>query len=179
MPDKNHYEFMRLGRSASLEEIEHQYHELLYQYHPDRNSGDEDKAVDRTVALVTAYRVLSDPLQRKKYDFRIANPLILTAETKGMKLLKSKEKKEAEAKFSEGVKLQENGESAKAVDAFKAALKLEADFPEASYNLALIGALLGNANFAVDVIQRAGKSAAEDANLARLKKNIYATYMSV
>jgi DnaJ-class molecular chaperone len=179
MPEKNHYEVIRLPRSASPEEIEHQYHELLYQYHPDRNSGDEEKAVDKTIALVNAYRVLSDPPQRKRYDFRIANPLILEAQTKGMKMLKSKEKKDAEAKFSEGVKLQAEGESAKAVEAFKLALKLEPDFPEASYNLGLIGALLGNHNFTLDVVSRALKTSPDEPNLLRLRKSTMSTFMSV
>jgi DnaJ-class molecular chaperone len=176
MPEKNHYEVMRLPRSASTEEVEHQYHELLYQYHPDRNQGDEEKAVERTIALVNAYRVLSEPAERKKYDFKVGNPLIEEAETKGMKLLKSKEKKEAEARFAEGVAFYNGAENAKAVEAFKAALKLEPAYPEASYNLALIGALLGNANFAQDVIARGLKAAPEDANLLRLRKNVGAAF---
>lgn len=179
MPEKNHYEFMRLPRSASAEEIEHQYHELLYQYHPDRNGGDEDKAVERTIALVAAYRALSDPAQRRLYDFRISNPLIESAQVKGIKLLKSKEKKEAEIKFADGVRWYNDGDNAKAVEAFKAALKLEADFPEASYNLALIGALLGNHNFALEVVGRAMKASPDDAPLLRLRKSTLATFMSV
>jgi DnaJ-class molecular chaperone len=178
MPEKNHYEIMRLPRSASLEEVEHQYHELLYQFHPDRNQGEEEKAVDKTIALVTAYRLLSDPAQRKRYDFVISNPLIEAAQTKGMKLLKSKEKKDAELKFGEGVKQHQDKEPAKAVEAFKAALKLEPDFPEASHNLALLGAILGNHNFALDVIARALKSSPEDPNLLRLRKSVTATFMS-
>ena len=179
MPEKNHYEVMRLARSANQEELDHQYHELLYQYHPDRNQGDEDKAVDRTIALVNAYRTLSDPAERRRYDFRISNPLIEEAQTKGMKLLKSKEKKEAEAKFGEGVKLFMDGENAKAVEAFKAALKLEPDFPEASHNLALIGALLGNHNFTLDVVARALKANPEDTALLRLRKSTMSTFMNV
>ena len=178
MPEKNHYELMRLPRSASPDEIDHQYHELLYQYHPDRNSGDEDKAVDRTIALVNAYRALSDPAGRRRYDFVISNPMIESAQTKGMKLLKSKEKKEAEQKFAEGVKFYLDGENAKAVEAFKAALKLEPDFPEATYNLALIGAILGNHNFTLDVIARALKSSPEEPSLLKLRKSTMATFMS-
>lgn len=179
MPEKNHYEIMRLPRSASETEIEHQYHELLYQYHPDRNQGDEDKAVDRTIALVNAYRALSDREGRRRYDFLISNPMIESALTKGMKLLKSKEKKEAEMKFAEGVKFYQDGENAKSVESFKAALKLEPDFPEASHNLALIGAILGNHNFALDVIARGLKGSPEDPALLRLRKSVMATFMSV
>jgi len=70
-------------------------------------------------------------------------------------------------------------ESAKAVEAFKASLKLEPDFPEASYNLALLGALLGNQHFSLDVIARALKAAPEDANLLRLRKNLHTMFTSL
>ena len=178
MLEKNHYEIMRLTRSASQDEIDAQYHELLYQHHPDRNPGDEERSVEKTIALVNAYRTLSEPVERKRYDFRVTNPLIDQAQTKGMKLLKSKEKKDAEAAFSEGVKQMKDGENAKAVEAFKSALKLEPDFPEASYNLALLGAMLNNHIFSIDVISRALKGSPEDANLLRLRKSINSTFMS-
>ena len=179
MPEKNHYEVMRLTRSASQEEIDQQYHELLYQFHPDRNHGDDEAAVEKTIALVHAYRELSDAGLRKRYDFKIINTPIDEAQTKGIKLLKSKEKKEAELRFAEGFKLMIAEDNAKAVEAFKGALKLEADFPEASYNLALLGALLGNPNFSMDVIARALKLRPEDSNLLRVRKNIMATFMSI
>jgi curved DNA-binding protein CbpA len=176
--EKNHYEVLRLTRSASQEEIDAQFHELLYQHHPDRNPGEEERSVERTIALVKAHRALSDAAERKRYDFKITNPPVEEAQTKGMKLLKSKDKKEAEALFAEGVRQLKEGENAKAVEAFKAALRLEPDFPEASYNLALLGSLLGNQNFAMDVIARALKIAPEDASLLRLRKNIHYTFMS-
>jgi len=46
-----------------------------------------------------------------------------------MKLLKAKHKKEAEQLFAEGVRQMQEEESAKAVEAFKASLKLRAGFP--------------------------------------------------
>jgi curved DNA-binding protein CbpA len=177
MPERNHYEVIRLPRSASQEEIDAQYHELLYQYHPDRNQGDEERAVERTIALVQAYRALSDTTERRRYDFKITNPPIEEAQVKGLKLLKSKEKKEAEAKFSEGVAQMNLGEYVKAADCFKAAVKLESDFPEACYNLSLIGALLGNQNFALDALGRGLKSRPEDPNLLRLRKSLSGLFM--
>jgi Flp pilus assembly protein TadD len=100
------------------------------------------------------------------------------AQVKGMKLLKSKDKKEAEAQFAQGVALLKDEEMNKAVEAFKAALKLEPEFPEAFYNLAVLGALLDNQNFAVDAVSRGLKIAPEDAGLLRLKKSIHNLFMS-
>jgi len=39
MAEKNHYEILRLTRSASQDEIDSQYHELLYQHHPTAIQG--------------------------------------------------------------------------------------------------------------------------------------------
>lgn len=171
--ERTHYEVLRVPKNATQDELDAQYHQLLYQVHPDHNPGDEDKSVEKTIALVNAYRALSDPEERKKYDFKMGNPMIEEGATKGIKLLKSKEKKEAEARFAEGAGLLKAGDYPKAVEAFKAALKLEPDFPGAAYNLALIGALLNNTNFSFDVLSRALKLSPEDADLLRLRKNIH------
>lgn len=173
MPDKNYYEVLQLVRSATQAEIDAQYHEFLFQYHPDRNPGDEERAVEKTIALVKAYHTLSDSQARKLYDFRIGNPIIGQAQTKGLKLLKSKEKKEAEALFAEGVRLVDDGQDMKAIEAFKAGLKLEPNFPEAAHNLALLGSLMNNQHFAIDVIARTLALAPEDTALLRLRKNIH------
>lgn len=172
MPEKSHYELLKVARGANLEEIEHHYHEALYQHHPDRNQGDEDGAMERTIALVTAFKVLSDPVERRKYDFQIGFQPLEEGQTKGLKLLKSKEKKEAELKFAEGLRSARAGDNARAVEAYKSALKLEPDFPEASHNLALLGALLGNATFAADVIARALKLSPEHPDLLKLRKGV-------
>jgi curved DNA-binding protein CbpA len=176
VPDKNHYEVLRLARTATQADIDAQYHEFLFQFHPDRNPGDEERSVEKTIALVDAYHTLSDPQARKLYDFRIINPLIEQAQVKGMKLLKSKEKKEAEALFIQGVRLANDELDMKAVEAFKAALKLEPNFPEAAHNLALLGALMGNQNFSVEIIARALAATPEDPALLRLRKNIHSTF---
>lgn len=178
MPDRNHYEVLGVSRSASDEEIHAHYLEKLHQVHPDRNAGDEDAAHERTIEVVNAYRVLSDPQQRKVYDFRSLNPFQLMGETPGLRMLLSKERKEAESRFVEGARCLRADEFAKAVEHFKAAVKLEPAFGAASYNLALLGALLGNAHFALDVLARAIQADPKDPALPRLRKAVTSTFLS-
>ena len=75
--------------------------------------------------------------------------------------------------------LARDGEWMKAAESFKAALKSEEDFAEASYNLALMGAFLNNGNFALDVIARALKQNPSHEGLARLRKGVSALFMGV
>ncbi len=63
------------------------------------------------------------------------------------------------------------------MEAFKAALKLEPGFSAASYNLALLGAHLGNPNFSLDILAKAIQSDPKDALLPKLRKAITATFM--
>ncbi len=179
MPEKNYYELLRVSRQSNQDELDEHYHQMLYQVHPDHNPGDEEKSNERFIALVKAYKTLSDPVQRKRYDFRMANPLIEEGETKGIKLLKSKDKKEAEARFIDGVKLARRNEWVKAAEVFRAALKLEADFAEASYNLALVGAILENGNFSLEVLARGLKANPANEALLRLRKGVSALFLSV
>ncbi len=178
MPEKNYYEILKVSRNASIEDIEQHYRAVLYQVHPDHNH-DDDASVDATIELVEAFRVLSDPKARKLYDFKIMCPMLTEGDIKGVKLLKSKEKKEAEQRFAEGVRAFEAGDLPKAVEAFKVALKLEPDYPEASYDLALLGTQLGNAHFALEVLGRAIKLRADDARLLKLRKSVTETYLNV
>lgn len=177
MAERNHYEVLGVSKSASADDIHAHYLEKLHQVHPDRNAGDEDAAHERTIEVVLAYRTLSDPEARKRYDFKAGNPFVMEAETAGVKLLKSQARKDADLRFAEGARFVKAEDFPKAVEAFKAALKLEPAFSAASYNLALLGALLGNANFALDVLHRAVQADAKDAGLQRLRKSVHSTFL--
>lgn len=177
MPERNYYEVLGVSKSASVDEVHAHYLEKLHQVHPDRNAGDEDGAHERTIEVVNAYRTLSDPEARKRYDFRALNLYITEAETAGVKLLKGKERKEADLRFAEGVRLIKSDDLPKAVECFKAAIKLDPVFSAASYNLALLGANLGNANFSLDVLHRAIKADEKDPALQRLRKSIHTTFL--
>ncbi len=177
MAERNHYEVLGVGKSADGDEIHAHYLEKLHQVHPDRNPDDEDGAHERTIEVVNAYRTLSDPEARKRYDFRSGNPFILEAETGGVKLLKPQARKDADLRFAEGVRAIKADDLPKAVELIKAALKLEPAFSAASYNLALLGALLGNHNFSLDVLHRAIQADPKDPGLQRLRRSIHSTFM--
>jgi DnaJ-class molecular chaperone len=178
VPERNYYEVLGLGRSATPEEIHAHYLEKLQQVHPDRNSGDEDGAHERTIEVVNAYRVLSDPQARRLYDFRMLNPFRSDGELPGVKMLKSRERKEAEQRFAEGLGHVRREDFAKAVESFKAALKLEPAYSAAAYNLALLGALLGNPPFALEVLHRSIQADPKDTALQKLYKSIQAAFMA-
>ena len=179
MADRNYYEVLGVGKMASVEDVQSHYLHKIHEVHPDRNPGDEERATDRTIELVNAYRTLSDPPARKLYDFKMLNPMLLEGETAGVKLLKGKDKKEAEQRFAEGVRFLRLDDQPKAVEAFKAAVKLDPTFSAASYNLALLGALLGNANFALDILSKAIQADQKDPLLPKLRKAITSTFMQV
>jgi curved DNA-binding protein CbpA len=179
VPERNHYEVLGLSKTASAEELHNHYLEKLHQVHPDMNAGDEEAAHERTIEVVNAYRTLSDPEARKRYDFRTGNPFLTDGQTPGLRVILSKERKEAEARFGEGVRCVRSEDFPKAVEHFKAALKQEPAFAAASYNLALLGALLGNANFALDVLAKAIQADPKDAALPKLRKAVHATFLSV
>ena len=179
MPERNHYEVLGVSRSATADEIHAHYLDKLHQVHPDRNAGDEEAAHERTIEVVGAYRTLSDPGARRLYDFKTGNLFLTAGETPGQRMLLSRERKEAEARFAEGARLLRADELAKAAEPLKAALKLEPAFGAASHNLALLGALLGNTPFALDVLAKGLQADPKDEALLRLRKAIHATFLSV
>ncbi len=64
-PDHDYYETLQVDRKADQEMIERAYRLLAKRYHPDnRETGDAEKFD----FIVTAYRVLSDPKERERYD---------------------------------------------------------------------------------------------------------------
>lgn len=64
---KNYYQILGVKRNASQEEIKKAYRILAKKYHPDVN---EDKEETKKIfqEITVAYKVLSDPEERKKYN---------------------------------------------------------------------------------------------------------------
>jgi hypothetical protein len=62
-----YYDILDLDRDATPEELKEAYHRLAREYHPDVASKDEEVA-QKFAAISEAYRVLSDPQQRYRYD---------------------------------------------------------------------------------------------------------------
>ncbi|MDR2349254.1 MAG: molecular chaperone DnaJ [Deltaproteobacteria bacterium] len=63
----DYYEILSIERDAGAETIKRSYRELAMRLHPDKNPGDKD-AEEKFKLITEAYRVLSDPEQRRIYD---------------------------------------------------------------------------------------------------------------
>lgn len=62
----DYYQILEIDRNATNEQIKTAYREQAFLYHPDRNS--EASAHQKFVQLGEAYRILSNPLERQKYN---------------------------------------------------------------------------------------------------------------
>lgn len=67
MTDRDYYEVLGVGRTATAAEIKKAYRRLAVKYHPDKNPGDS-KAEELFKEVSTAYEVLSNPRKREIYD---------------------------------------------------------------------------------------------------------------
>ena len=65
---KDHYRSLGILDDAEDIIIKAAYRALAQRYHPDKWVGDKAEATKRMVEINEAYKVLSDPFQRKKYD---------------------------------------------------------------------------------------------------------------
>jgi hypothetical protein len=66
-----HYERLRVRRDASAKEIRDAYRTAARAAHPDRHG---DASAARMAEINEAYRVLADPVRRRRYDEQIAEP---------------------------------------------------------------------------------------------------------
>lgn len=64
---RDYYEVLGVSRETDLDELKRAYRRLAIQYHPDKNPGDAE-AEARFKEATEAYKVISDPEQRKIYD---------------------------------------------------------------------------------------------------------------
>jgi molecular chaperone DnaJ len=67
MAPRDHYEVLGVSREATDEELKNAFRRLAKRYHPDKNPGDKE-AEERIKEIGEAYRVLSDPDARARYD---------------------------------------------------------------------------------------------------------------
>ena len=67
----NYYEILEIYPAATQDEIENAFRLMLYKYHPDHNPDRPDWAHARTSEAVEAYKILSEPMRRKIYNFLI------------------------------------------------------------------------------------------------------------
>ena len=70
----SHYHVLGIGRKASRDEIDLAYFQLARRLHPDV-AGDAPETVSKFARINEAYLVLSDPVERDKYDDEIAETI--------------------------------------------------------------------------------------------------------
>ncbi len=63
----DYYGVLGVSRDASAEELKRRYRQLVRTHHPDV-ADDAEAAHHRFIKIVEAYRVLSDPVQRRAFD---------------------------------------------------------------------------------------------------------------
>ena len=67
MADKDFYDILGVGKSATDDEIKKSYRKLAMKYHPDRNQGDAESEKKFKEASA-AYEILKDPQKKAAYD---------------------------------------------------------------------------------------------------------------
>jgi molecular chaperone DnaJ len=67
MASRDYYEILGVSRNATENDIKKAYRKLAFEYHPDRNPGDEE-AEKRFKEAAEAYEVLGDSQKRATYD---------------------------------------------------------------------------------------------------------------
>ncbi|KAH8884864.1 hypothetical protein GQ53DRAFT_381307 [Thozetella sp. PMI_491] len=66
--NKDYYADLELPPTADIADIKKQYRKLALKWHPDRNVGREEEVRARFVVIHEAMEVLTDPVQKQKYD---------------------------------------------------------------------------------------------------------------
>ena len=66
--DKNLYDVLGVGKSASDAEIKSAYRKLARKYHPDLNKDNKAAAAEKFKEISCAYDILGDKEKRGKYD---------------------------------------------------------------------------------------------------------------
>lgn len=64
----SYYDILEVSKNVKNEEIKKAYRKLALQWHPDKNSGNQEKATNKFKQISEAYEVLSDESKRKTYD---------------------------------------------------------------------------------------------------------------
>jgi len=163
-PKKNYYEMFKLYPPISMEQLQDAYKQLIFENHPDRNPQDLENAIERTMEIVEAYNVLSDPEKRETYNFQVRNDIrreigeMVGVKRGLLKVMKSKEETEAEEKFQKGIGFfGEKDNWNQAQHEWVSALKLVPGFVNAHYNLGVLFGFQGNFKDSISCFERAVK----------------------
>ena len=67
MPQRDYYDVLGVGKSATAAEVKKAHRKLARKYHPDI-AKDDPKAAEKFQEVQEAYEILSDPKKRQRYD---------------------------------------------------------------------------------------------------------------
>jgi len=67
---RNYYEILGIPEESGQREIKAAFKRLAMRYHPDKHAGDRDME-ERFKEVNMAYQVLSDPVKKANYDYRL------------------------------------------------------------------------------------------------------------
>jgi tetratricopeptide (TPR) repeat protein len=147
-----------------MTQLQDAYKQLIFENHPDLNPAHADQAIERTMEIVEAYNVLSDPEKRDVYNFQVKTDIRrevgdLVGVKKGLlKMMKTKEETEAEEHFKKGVALFEDKDNwNQAQHEWVLSIKVIPGFVNAHYNLGVLFGYQGNFKDAVACFERAVK----------------------
>jgi DnaJ-class molecular chaperone len=73
---KDYYKALGVPENASDEDIRKAFRKLAFQYHPDKNIGNEKAAEEKFKDINEAYGVLSDRVKRDQYDQVRKSPFV-------------------------------------------------------------------------------------------------------
>ncbi|HDQ25751.1 MAG TPA: hypothetical protein ENN43_03275 [bacterium] len=165
----NYYEILEIYPAATQEEIDSAFRLMLYKYHPDHNPDKPDWAHERTSQAVEAYKILSDPMRRKIYNFIIAASLKTAVPERSFGIFNMGDKKKYEGSailFKEGVSLFDTNKAEaltrfqQAYGAFKMA--------ETVYNMGVIYTLINKLSEALHAFREAAKLEPKNTQYARI-----------
>lgn len=110
MSKQNHYELLNVKQDASATEIKCKYHKFALELHPDKTNNCPIKTASFQ-EIGKAYAVLSDPEERKRYDFQLELEKLMSESAKNQEVPSQPQPKStSNTKFSSnGVKVNING----------------------------------------------------------------------
>jgi DnaJ-class molecular chaperone len=164
MPQKNYYEIFKLYPPIDMNELQDKYKQLIFEHHPDRNPSRLDWAIEKTMEIVEAYNVLSDPEKREIYNFQIRNDIrkepgeMFGIKRGFLKVMKSKEEIEAEEHFKKGNGYFNDKDTwNQAQHEWVSSIKLIPGFVNAQFNLGVLFGCQGNFRDSVACFERSIK----------------------
>lgn len=161
MQRKNYYEIFRLYPPIDPDQLRDTYKQLIFEHHPDRNPERMEWAVEKTMEIVEAYNVLSDPEKREVYNFQIRTDIRREpGENLGVKkalirIGRSKDDLAGEEHFQRGVQyFEEKDNWNQAQHEWQQALKYLPGLKNAYFNLGVLFGYQGNFKDSLTALNR-------------------------